>query len=93
MQEVQQEEEALQKYYSLLELNKWRPIQTDLEQDIIRWNCQTLASNPQNDTHTVVRMPAEDYTNALEEFQLTNPLDIIERLIFELNNGQFFIYK
>jgi hypothetical protein len=83
---MNEEEEALDKYYKWLDENKWRPIQTDLERDIKRWNCQTLASLPVQNTNTVVIMPAEDCSNALYDFQLTNPIDIIERLILQLNS-------
>ena len=64
--------EAWDKHYKWLDENKWRLIQTDIEHDIIRWNYQTLASLPLHDTNTVVIMPAEDYSNTLSDFQLTN---------------------
>ena len=79
--DTEAENVALQVYYELLEKNHWRPLHSDVEKDVRRSNCENSLRIPYNDTKVIVRMPAEDYSNALEEFQESNPIDIIERTV------------
>ena len=83
--DTEAENAALQVYYELLEKNHWRPLHSDVEKDVRRSNCENSLRIPYNDTKVIVRMPAEDYSNALEEFQESNPIDIIERTVILWN--------
>ena len=83
--ETNAENDALQVYYELLNKNHWRPLHSDVEKDVRRSNCENSLRIPYNDTKVIVRMPAEDCSNALEEFQESNPMDIIERNVLLWN--------
>ena len=85
--DTEAENAALQVYYELLEKNHWRPLHSDVEKDVRRSNCENSLRMPYNDTKVIVRMPAEDYSNALEEFQESNPMDIIERNVLLWNES------
>ena len=85
--ETNAENAALQVYYELLNKNHWRPLHSDVEKDVRRSNCENSLRMPYNDTKVIVRMPAEDYSNALEEFQESNPIDIIERNVLLWNES------
>ena len=85
--ETNAENAALQVYYELLNKNHWRPLHSDVEKDVRRSNCENSLRIPYNDTKVIVRMPAEDCSNALEEFQESNPMDIIERNVLLWNNS------
>ena len=83
--ETNDENAALQVYYDFLNKNHWRPLHSDIEKDVRRSNCENSLRIPYNDTKIVVRMPAEDCSNALEDFQQSNPMDIIERTVISWN--------
>ena len=74
--------DKMEQYYDTVARNHWKPLHTDIERDIKRWNCETLVNAKKDDSKTVVRMPAEKYYDtALKEFEETNRFDIIERLV------------
>ena len=83
--EANTENAALHVYYEFLNKNHWRPLHSDVEKDVRRSNCENSLRIPYNDTKVIVRMPAEDCSNALEEFQESNPMDIIERNVLLWN--------
>ena len=87
--ETNAENDALQVYYELLNANHWRPLHSDIEKDVRRSNCENSLRIPYNDTKVIVRMPAEDCSNALEEFQESNPMDIIERNVLLWNASTY----
>ena len=76
------DDDKMEQYYDTVARNHWKPLHTDIERDIKRWNCETLVNAKKDDSKTVVRMPAEKYYDtALKEFEETNRFDIIERLV------------
>ena len=91
--DTEAESAALQVYYELLEKNHWRTLHSDIEKDVRRSNCENSLRIPYNDTKVIVRMPAEDYSNALEEFQESNPIDIIERTVILWNQHYYWTSK
>ena len=82
MDDDKMDDDKMEQYYDTVARNHWKPLHTDIERDIKRWNCETLVNAKKDDSKTVVRMPAENYYDtALKEFEETNRFDIIERLV------------
>ena len=82
MDDDKMDDDKMEQYYDTVARNHWKPLHTDIERDIKRWNCETLVNAKKDDSKTVVRMPAEKYYDtALKEFEETNRFDIIERLV------------
>ena len=82
MDDDKMDHDKMEQYYDTVARNHWKPLHTDIERDIKRWNCETLVNAKKDDSKTVVRMPAEKYYDtALKEFEETNRFDIIERLV------------
>ena len=82
MDDDKMDHDKMEQYYDTVVRNHWKPLHTDIERDIKRWNCETLVNAKKDDSKTVVRMPAEKYYDtALKEFEETNRFDIIERLV------------
>ena len=81
----EEEDIGMEVYYSHIDKKNWRPLHLDIKKDVRRSNCENLLKIPYDDTKTAVIFPEEDCSDALLNYEETNPADIIERLVVWCN--------
>ena len=82
----EEEDIGMEVYYSHIDKKNWRPLHLDIKKDVRRSNCENLLKIPYDDTKTAVIFPEEDCSDALLNYEETNPADIIERLVVWCNS-------
>ena len=86
MEETKHADDNIENYYAMIKKQKLMPIYSDIEKDVVRWNCEIVLIKRIDDSKVIVRMPEENYYNdALNEYEKSNEFDIIEKLILKLN--------
>ena len=65
----------------MIKKQKLMPIYSDIEKDVIRWNCEIVLTKKIDHSKVIVRIPEDYYNNALQEYEKSNEFNIIQKLI------------